>query len=108
MHILKVIISASIVIMIFEKLNSKYDFFKDIRSKIKNLEEKKERKLLKKEKKFLKELEKPEEERDYGVLDPRLSLEVDILTEEFHNIESFVSQLMKLGIMLVVEREELF
>ena len=70
--------------------------------------EKKERKLLKKEKKFLKELEKPEEERDYGVLDPRLSLEVDILTEEFHNIESFVSQLMKLGIMLVVEREELF
>ena len=45
MNILKVIISASIVIMIFEKLNSKYDFFKDIRSKIKNLEEKKERKL---------------------------------------------------------------
>ena len=40
MNILKVIISASIVIMIFEKLNSKYDFFKDIRSKIKNLEEK--------------------------------------------------------------------
>ena len=45
MNILKVIISDSIVIMIFEKLNSKYDFFKDIRSKIKNLEEKKERKL---------------------------------------------------------------
>ena len=70
--------------------------------------EKKERKLLKKEKIFLKELEKPEEERDYGVLDPRLSLEVDILTEEFHNIESFVSQLMKLRIMLDVESEDLF
>ena len=69
--------------------------------------EKKERKLLKKEKKFLKELEKPEEERDYGVLDHRLSLEVDILTEEFHNIESFVSQLMKLRIMLDVESNDL-
>lgn len=31
--------------MIFEKLNSKYDLFKDIISKIKNLENKKERKL---------------------------------------------------------------
>ena len=70
--------------------------------------EKKERKLLKKEKKFLKELEKPEEERDYRVLDAKLALEVDILTEEFHNIDSFISQLMRLRIMLDVESEELF
>ena len=39
------IISASISMLIFDKLNSKYDFFKDIRSKINNLNEKKEHKL---------------------------------------------------------------
>lgn len=39
------IISASISILMFERLNSKYDFFKDIRSKIKDLSEKKENKL---------------------------------------------------------------
>lgn len=70
--------------------------------------EKKERKLLKKEKKFLKELEKPEEERDYGILDAKLSLEVDILNEDLHNVDSFISQLMKLRIMLDVESEDLF
>ena len=70
--------------------------------------EKKERKLLKKEKKFLKELEKPEEERDYDILDTKLSLKVDILTEDLHNVDSFISQLMKLRIMLDVESEDLF
>ncbi len=70
--------------------------------------EKKERKLLKKEKRFFKELEKPEEERDYGILDAKLALEVDILTEELHNIDSFISQLSKLRIMLDVESEDLF
>ena len=70
--------------------------------------EKKERKLLKKEKRFLKELEKPEEERDYGILDTKLALKVDILTEDLHNVDSFVSQLMKLRIMLDVESEDLF
>ena len=70
--------------------------------------EKKERKLLKKEKRFLKELEKPEEERDYDILDAKLSLKVDILTEDLHNVDSFISQLMKLRIMLDVESEELF
>ena len=70
--------------------------------------EKKERKLLKKEKRFLKELEKPEEERDYDILDTKLSLKVDILTEDLHNVDSFISQLMKLRIMLDVESEDLF
>ena len=70
--------------------------------------EKKERKLLKKEKRFLKELEKPEEERDYDILDAKLSLKVDILTEDLHNVDSFISQLMKLRIMLDVESEDLF
>ena len=70
--------------------------------------EKKERKLLKKEKRFLKELEKPEEERDYGILDAKLALKVDILTEDLHNVDSFISQLMKLRIMLDVESEDLF
>ena len=70
--------------------------------------EKKERKLLKKEKRFFKELEKPEEERDYGILDAKLALKVDILTEDLHNVDSFISQLMKLRIMLDVESEDLF
>ncbi|MPM35034.1 hypothetical protein SDC9_81624 [bioreactor metagenome] len=39
------IISASISMIMFDKLNSKYDFFKDMRSKIKDLNEKKENKL---------------------------------------------------------------
>ena len=70
--------------------------------------EKKERKLLKKEKRFFKELEKPEEERDYGILDAKLALKVDILTEDLHNVDNFISQLMKLRIMLDVESEDLF
>ena len=69
--------------------------------------EKKERKLLKKEKRFFKELEKPEEERDYGILDAKLALKVDILTEDLHNVDSFISQLSKLRIMLDVESEDL-
>ena len=40
-----VIISASITMLIFDKLNSKYDFFKDIQSKINDLNEKKEHRL---------------------------------------------------------------
>ena len=45
MNIIIVIISASITMLIFDKLNSKYDFFKDIQSKINYLNEKKEHRL---------------------------------------------------------------
>ena len=45
MNIIIVIISASITMLIFDKLNSKYDFFKDIQSKINDLNEKKEHRL---------------------------------------------------------------
>lgn len=45
MKMIILIISGSISMLIFDKLNSKYDFFKDIRSKINNLNEKKEHKL---------------------------------------------------------------
>lgn len=45
MNAIILIISASISILMFDKLNSKYDFFKDIRNKIKDLNEKKEHKL---------------------------------------------------------------
>ncbi|WP_297133344.1 hypothetical protein [Terrisporobacter sp.] len=45
MKVIILIISASISMLIFDKINSKYDFFKDIRSKINDLNEKKEHKL---------------------------------------------------------------
>lgn len=45
MKMIILIISASISMLIFDKLNSKYEFFKDIRSKINDLNEKKEHKL---------------------------------------------------------------
>ena len=45
MNMIIVIISASITMLIFDKLNSKYDFFKDIQSKINDLNEKKEHRL---------------------------------------------------------------
>lgn len=45
MKTITLIISASISMIMFDKLNSKYDFFKDMRSKIKDLNEKKENKL---------------------------------------------------------------
>lgn len=45
MKMIMLIISASISMLIFDKLNSKYEFFKDIRSKINDLNEKKEHKL---------------------------------------------------------------
>ncbi len=45
MNAMILIISASITMLMFDKLNSKCDFFKDIRSEIKDLNEKKEHKL---------------------------------------------------------------
>lgn len=45
MKIIILIILAYISMMILDKLGSKYDFFKDIRSKIHDLSEKKEQKL---------------------------------------------------------------
>lgn len=45
MNMAILIISASISMLMFDKLNSKYDFFKDIRSRIMDLNGKKEHKL---------------------------------------------------------------
>ena len=45
MKMIILIISGSISMLMFDKLNSKYAFFEDIRSKINNLNEKKEHKL---------------------------------------------------------------
>lgn len=39
MNVIILIMSGSITILMFDKLNSKYDFFKDIRSKIKDSNE---------------------------------------------------------------------
>lgn len=45
MKMIILIISGAISMLMFDKLNSRYAFFEDIRSKINNLNEKKEHKL---------------------------------------------------------------
>lgn len=45
MNIIIIILSASLSMLIFNKINYKYNFFREIRSKIDDLDEKKERKL---------------------------------------------------------------